>query len=82
MRDIYPGVGLDLHTILEPGSPHVLIRHLALENRLVLRLHREVCDALVDLQLFLCTGRQTQAQSAGGGGRAWRPADLRGGAAG
>lgn len=60
MCDIYSGVRLDFYAVLVPGPPHVLIRHLALENRLILRLHCEVCDALVDLQLFLYTGRKTR----------------------
>ena len=58
MCDIYSGVGLDFDTILVPGSPHVLIRHLALKHGLILRLHCEVCDALDDLQVFLYTGRK------------------------
>lgn len=65
MCDIYSGIRLDFYTILEPGSLHGLVRHLALEDRLVLCLHREVCNALVDLQFFLYTCRKTQAQSAG-----------------
>lgn len=53
MCDIYSGIGLDFYTVLVPGPPHGLIRHLTLKHRLILRLHREVCNALVDLQVFL-----------------------------
>lgn len=60
MCDIYSGVRFDFYAVLVPGPPHVLIRHLALENRLVLSLHCEVRDALVDLQLFLYSGRKTR----------------------
>lgn len=67
MCDIYPGIRLDLYTVLIPGSPHVLIGHLTLENRLILRLHCEVGDALVDLQLFLYTVKKTRAQREVGG---------------
>lgn len=58
MSDVYPSVGLDLGAVLVPGSPDVLVRHLALKERLVLGLHREVGDALVDLQLFFYTSRR------------------------
>lgn len=57
MRNIDSAVSLDLHAILVPCSSHVLVRHLALEHGLILGLHREVGDALVDLQFFLCTSR-------------------------
>lgn len=69
MCDVYSGVRFDFYTVLVPGSLHVLIRHLTLKDRLILRLHCEVGDALVDLQLFLCTVRQTQTltQSADNG---------------
>lgn len=60
MCDIYSGIWLDFYTVLVPGSSHVLIGHLTLENCLILRLHCEVCNALVNLQSFLCTVRKTQ----------------------
>lgn len=46
-------IGLDFHSVLVPRSPHVLIGHLTFEDRLVLGLHGEVCNALVHLQFFL-----------------------------
>lgn len=64
MGDIYSAVRLDFHTILVPGSSYVLVWHLALKNCLILCLHREVCDTLVDLQLFLYTARKTDVQNA------------------
>lgn len=67
MCDIYSGIGLDFYSVLVPGSSHVLIRHLTLKNGLILCLHCEVCNALVDLQFFLYTVRKTQAQSADNG---------------
>ncbi len=62
MRDIYSGVGLDFYAILVPGSPHVLIRHLALKNSLILCLHCEVRDALVNLQFFLYSQTNTGSE--------------------
>lgn len=62
MGDIYSGVRLDFYTILVPGSSNVLIRHLTLKHGLILCLHCEVCDALVDLQFFLYTVRETEVQ--------------------
>lgn len=61
VRDIYSAIMLDLDAILEPGAPHVLVRHFALKNGLVLRLHGEVGDTLVDLKFLLCTVRKTKA---------------------
>lgn len=52
VSDVYPSVRFDFCTILVPGSPDVLVRHLAFKERLILRFHREVGDALVDLQLL------------------------------
>lgn len=54
MCDVDSGVLLDFCTVLVPGSSHSLVRHLTLEHRLVLRLHCEVGNALVDLQVFFC----------------------------
>lgn len=65
MSDIYSGTRLDFYAVLVPGSPHVLIGHLALKQCLILRLHREVCDALVDLQVFLCTVEKTKQKNTG-----------------
>lgn len=62
VSDVDPGVRFDFYAVLVPGPPHGLVRHLALEERLILRFHREVSDALVDLQLFFYTVRKTQAQ--------------------
>lgn len=64
MGDIYSAVRLDLYTVLVPRSSHVLIRHLTLEHGLVLCLHCEVSDALVDLQFFLCTSGKTESREA------------------
>lgn len=57
VSDVYPRVRFDFCTVLVPGSPDVLFRHLALKESLILGLHREVGDALVDLQLLLYTVR-------------------------
>lgn len=46
----------DLHTILEPLSCDLIIRHLALEHGLVGRLHCQVGNVLQHLQLFFCRG--------------------------
>lgn len=61
--DIDSTVSLDLHAVLVPCSSHVLIRHLTLEHSLILCLHREVSDALVHLQFFLCTGTEVGNKS-------------------
>lgn len=60
VSDVYPGVRFDFCTVLVPGSPDVLVRHLALKERLILGLHREVGDALVDLQLLFYTVETTE----------------------
>lgn len=64
MGDICSAVRLDFYTILVPGSSYALVWHFALKNCLILCLHREVRDTLVDLQFFLWTVRKTEAQKA------------------
>lgn len=58
MCDIYSGIGLDFHTVLKPSSSHVLVRNFTFENGLILGLYREVCNALVHLQLFFLKKKQ------------------------
>lgn len=58
MGDVCPGIGFDFNTVLVPSSLHILIRHFAFEHRLILCLYREVRNALVDLQFFLCGVRK------------------------
>lgn len=45
--------GQDLHSIFEPLSCDLVIRHLTFEHRLVCCLDRQICDVLQHLQLFL-----------------------------
>lgn len=46
--------GQDLHTIFEPLSCDLIIRHLALEHGLVGRLDCQISNVLQHLQLFFC----------------------------
>ena len=48
-----PLAGPHLDPILVPLARDLLIRHLTLEHRLFRGLHRQICNALQDLQLFL-----------------------------